>query len=45
MAKQLLTDGNINENQLKHVPLKKAQENIGISLLQIQVYIYMRTCW
>ena len=33
MAEQLLTDGTVNEQQLKSMPLKKAQEDIGISLL------------
>jgi len=34
MAEQLLTGGNINENQLKRLPIKKAREDIGIALLQ-----------
>lgn len=33
MAEQLLTDGTVNEQQLKSLPLKKAREDIGISLL------------
>ena len=34
IAEQLLTDGNVNEQQLKCLPLKKAREDIGVSLLR-----------
>ena len=33
MAEQLLNDGTVNEHLLKSLPLKKAREDIGISLL------------
>ena len=33
MAEQLLSDGTVNEQHLKTLALKKAREDIGISLL------------
>ena len=38
MAEQLLTDGNINENQLKRVPLSK--KILELLCYKIQAYIY-----
>ena len=41
MAEQLLTEGAIDEQFLKCFPLIKAQEDIGVTLLLIQVYAFI----